>query len=117
MEHFAEKARVLKPAEKPEPQHGGERHARPADGGTVLWPREKAAAVVDGDGEEHEQQKPWPAAGIEGETEGEQDEIARPAVPVRYDKIENEQAGEKENKKADTAEDHGKISSRESNSL
>ena len=108
MEHLTEKARVLEPAEKPEPQHSRERHACLPDGGTVLWPREEPAVVVDDDGEQHEQQKLRPAAGVEGEAEREQDEIPCPAVPARHHKIKNEQAGKKENKKADTAEDHRK---------
>ena len=108
MEHLTEKARVLEPPEQSEPQHGRERHARFADGGAVLGSCKKPAAVVDGDGEEHEQQELRPAAGIEGEAEGEQDEVARPAIPLRHNKIKNEQAGEKEHKKADTAEYHDK---------
>ena len=107
MEHLTEKARVLEPAEKPEPQHGCECHACLSDG-AVLGSCKKPAAVVDGDGEEHEQQELRPAAGIEGEAEGEQDEVARPAIPLRHNKIKNEQAGEKEHKKADTAEYHDK---------
>ena len=108
MEHLTEKARVLEPPEQSEPQHGRERHAHFADGGTVLGSCEKPAAVVDGDGEEHEQQELRPAAGIEGETEGKEDHIACAAETARNEKVENEQAGEKEHKKADTAEYHDK---------
>lgn len=102
------KPAYLNQPRSPSPQHGCERHACLPDGGAVLWPREEPAAVVDDDGEQHEQQKLRPAAGVEGEAEREQDEIPCPAVPARHHKIKNEQAGKKENKKADTAEDHRK---------
>ena len=78
-------ARVLEPPEQSEPQHGRERHARFADGGAVLGSCKKPAAVVDGDGEEHEQQELRPAAGIEGEAEGEQDEGLAGAVKERLE--------------------------------
>ena len=113
VEHLAEEARVLEPAQQRKPQHHGKRHAEPPRPRAVRRSRQQPAGVVDGDGEQHEQQKFRPAAGIERQRKGQQDKVPQIAAAPRHEEIQDKQARQEKDQKAGAAEYHDALSSLE----
>ena len=110
VEHLTEEARVLEPAQQRKPQHHGKRHAEPPRPWAVHRSRQQPAGVVDGDGEQHEQQKFRPAAGIERQRKGQQDKVPQIAAAPRHKEIQDKQARQEKDQKAGAAEYHDTLS-------
>ena len=110
VEHLAEEARVLEPAQQRKPQHHGKRHAEPPRPWAVRRSRQQPAGVVDGNGEQHEQQKFRPAAGIERQRKGQQDKVSQIAAAPRHKEIQDKQARQEKDQKAGAAEYHDTLS-------